>query len=320
MRLIRYFPKQSLPGCVATIGNFDGFHKGHQRLLSLLKEKSQTLNLPSLVMSFYPLPQEFLQPGQSNRIMDFYSKFRYLEAFGIDYFACQRFNEAFAQMSAETFVQVGLVKALGVQHLIVGQDFRFGRFAQGDIELLKVMGHSGRFTVDVVPDVYEDHEKISSTQIRQVLENGDLQKVQSLLGRPYSLTARVQSGKAMGRTLGFPTANLAISPSFLRMSGVYCCFATVGERRHPAVANVGYAPTLNGQRKTVEVHILDFDQNIYGERLTVEFMHKLRDEKKFPSLSELIAGIKHDIMLAKAYFADVAPHGAETSNSIVLTK
>lgn len=302
MRLFRYMPFQ-LSGCVATIGNFDGLHLGHQQLLSKVLAKSQQLQLPSLVMSFYPLPHQFFYPQNQQQIMGFQSKYQALKAFGLDCFLCQRFNQAFAGVSAASFVSDFLARDLKVKHLIVGQDFRFGAKATGDINLLEKMSADYGFSIEVVPDVVLMGEKISSTRIRQRLVQGDMAQVQALLGRPFSLTARVKRGEGKGRGLGFPTANLAIKAGTLMIGGVYCCYAHVNGQRYCAVANVGVAPTVKNQAKTVEVHILDFAQDIYGEKIEVAFVHKIRDEKKFPTLAELIAGIKHDIMLAKTYFA-----------------
>jgi len=304
MQLVRYFQEQHLPSCVATIGNFDGVHLGHQALLKQLVAKSQDLGLPSLVMSFYPLPHEFFGLDQAHKIMGFYSKYKMLSELGVDYFVCHRFNQRFAKLSAQVFITEVLRKALRVEHLLVGADFRFGHQASGDVALLKSYCEKEDFNVEVINFTSDAGEKISSSRIRDMILKGDMPAAQALLGRPYTLSARVQHGRAKGRELGFPTANLAINPEFILLGGVYSCWVNIAGQRYEAVANVGYAPTVKNQKKTIEVHVLDFSGDLYGQRIEVAFLNKIREEMKFPSLAELIEAIKHDIMSARQFFSD----------------
>lgn len=304
MQLIRYLPEQHLPGCVATIGNFDGLHLGHQALLKQLVATSQRLGLPSLVMSFYPLPHEFFHSAQDCKLMGFHSKYKMLSELGIDYFVCHRFNQRFAKLSAQAFVTEVLRKSLRVEHLLVGADFRFGHQALGDVAFLKSCSQKENFSLDVIDFTSDAGEKISSSRIRDMILKGNMPAAQGLLGRPYTLTARVQHGRAKGRELGFPTANLAINPKFILLSGVYSCWVNIAGKRYQAVTNVGYAPTVKHQKKTVEVHVLDFSGDLYGQRIEVAFLNKIREEMKFPSLAELIEAIKHDIMSARQFFSE----------------
>tara|TARA_R110002110_G_scaffold271566_1_gene486958 strand:- start:57945 stop:58904 length:960 start_codon:yes stop_codon:yes gene_type:complete len=305
MQLIRYFQEQHLSGCVATIGNFDGVHLGHQALLKQLVALSQRQGLPSLVMSFYPLPHEFFHPEQACRLMDFQSKYKILAELGVDYFVCHRFNPRFAQLSAEEFIMEVLRKALRVEHLLVGADFRFGHKATGDAALLKSYSLKKAFSLEVINFVSDSGDKISSSRIRSAILAGKMREAQALLGRPYTLSAPVQHGRKKGRELGFPTANLSIHPKFIMLNGVYTCWVNIAGKQYQAVANVGYAPTVKNQKKTVEVHVLDFSGDLYGQRIEVAFLDKVRDELKFPSLAELIDAIKHDIMSARQFFAEM---------------
>lgn len=303
MQLFRDIQSMALNASVVTIGNFDGLHLGHQNLITKTFLQAQSLEIPSVVLSFEPLPYIYFKPTTLHQIMPLRTKYHLLKKWPIDYLGLLAFNEKLATVSAEAFVEDYLVKALGVRVLNVGQDFQFGYQKRGNVELLQKMGQQHGFRVNVLSDVVVHGEKVSSSRIRQALIVGDIERANQLLGYPFTLIARVQSGKKLGRTLGFPTANLALAPKSILLNGVYICWAIVGEQKYPAVCNVGYQPTVNSFRKKVEVHLLDYTGNLYGQYLKVEFLKKIRNEQKFQNVSELIERIKHDTLVAKEFFA-----------------
>lgn len=303
MQLFRDFSSIHLSASVVTIGNFDGLHIGHQRLINQTITQAKQLEVPSVLLTFEPLPFAYFNPTALHQIMPLRTKYDALSAFSLDYVGLLRFNAAISNMSSQTFIEACLVKALGAKVLVVGKDFCFGRAREGNVQTLQKMGEVHGYQVIVLPDECLAEEKISSSKVRQALIAGDMSRARALLGRPFHLVARVQTGKKLGRTLGFPTANLKIDPKFMLLNGVYICWALLGKQRYPAVCNVGYQPTVNSFRKKIEVHILDFQGDLYGQLLRVEFLEKIRNEKKFNDLSELIANIKHDIMVARQYFS-----------------
>lgn len=303
MKLVRHLKAISVKGCVVTIGNFDGLHVGHRALIERTIERAQQLSVPSVVMSFHPLPYEYFNPHEHHQIMPFSQKFKGLENLGVDYFFNVPFNQAFASLPPERFVNEYLVQGLQARHIILGADARFGHQKKGDVPLLTQLGERYGFQVETLPDILNQSAKVSSSKIRQALIAGDITRANQLLGYPFTLSARVQLGKQKGRELGFPTANLGLHSKYLSLNGVYICWAKVNGRTYPAVTNIGYQPTLHGRKKRVEVHLLDFSGDLYGQKLQVSFLEKIRNEKKFNSFSELIERIKHDILIAQAYFS-----------------
>ncbi|MCS5709492.1 bifunctional riboflavin kinase/FAD synthetase [Candidatus Berkiella cookevillensis] len=304
MQLFRDIQSIALNASVVTIGNFDGLHLGHQNLITKTFLQAHSLEISSVVLSFEPLPYVYFKPTTLHQIMPLRTKYHLLKKWPIHYFGLLAFNEKLATLSAENFVEDYLVKALGVRVLNVGQDFQFGHQKRGNVALLQKMGQQYGFRVNVLPDVVVHGEKVSSSKIRQALIVGDIEHANQLLGYPFTLIARVRSGKKLGRTLGFPTANLALAPKSILLNGVYICWAIVGDQKYPAVCNVGYQPTVNSFRKKVEVHLLDYTGNLYGQYLKVEFLKKIRNEQKFQNVSELIERIKHDTLVAKEFFAN----------------
>lgn len=302
MQLIRGL--DSLPkaarGCVATIGNFDGLHLGHQSIIKRLKTKAAELGLPSLVVSFEPLPAEFFgRQSSHHRIMNLRDKVIALQTLQVDQFLLIRFNKAFAAMSAESFVTDVLKEKLGVRHLYVGDDFRFGANRQGDFDFLR-QHQDESFTVSATDTLLADGERVSSTRIRQVLKAGELQHATDLLGRPYQVTGRVIRGDQLGRQLGFPTANLNMDAGDIPLRGVYACYAAVdGGVEHPAVINLGTRPTVSGLAFRAEVHLLNLKENLYRQHLSVRFVEKLRDEQQFDSVDALKAQIQQDVKQAE---------------------
>lgn len=290
-------------GCVATIGNFDGIHLGHQAILHRLAEWKCALGLPATVISFEPLPREYFG-GRVNvpRLISLRAKIELLRAHGVDRLLCLRFNDGLAGLEAEDFVENILVAGLAVKHLVIGDDFRFGRGRSGDQALLERLGHTRGFGVSDAPTVAVDGGRVSSTRIRHALAAGDLELAARLLGRPYRLSGRVLHGDQRGRLLGFPTANLAVRPAGA-LSGVHAVAvqgAAAGAVR--GIANLGRRPTVGGDHTRLEVHLLDFSGDLYGQRLEVSFLHKLRDERRFDSLDQLTAQIRADREQALSFF------------------
>jgi riboflavin kinase/FMN adenylyltransferase len=292
-------------GCVATIGNFDGVHLGHQAVLSQLAMKGAMLNLPAVVITFEPQPFEFFVPEKAPaRLTRFREKVEALRSFSIQKLCVLRFNQKLAAMSAEDFIQQLLVEGLKVRYLVVGDDFRFGHQRQGDFALLQQAGEKYGFQVVNMHTFAIDQQRVSSTRIRDALKVGQLDEAEKLLGRPYRMSGRVAHGDKRGRQLGFPTANIHLHRQKVPLSGVYAV-QLFGIKEEPVngVANVGVRPTIGGDKKALlEVHLFDFNRTIYGEHVQVHFMHKIRDEQKFDGLEALMAQIQIDSEQAKAYF------------------
>lgn len=292
-------------GCVATIGNFDGVHLGHQAVLQQLAMKGDTLGLPAVVIVFEPQPNEFFAPDKAPaRLCRFREKIEALRCYSIQQLCVLKFNKRLAQMAADEFVQRLLVDGLNVKYLVVGDDFRFGKDRQGDFAMLQQAGEKHGFQVVNMHTFSIEQHRVSSTRIRLALEQGDLLLAEKLLGRPYRMSGRVAHGDKRGRTLGFPTANIHLHRHKVPLTGVYAVqlFGIAGEPIQ-GVANVGLRPTVAGlQRALLEVHLFDFERDIYGEHVQVHFLKKLRDEQKFSDLDALTKQIKSDCQQAKVYF------------------
>lgn len=289
-------------GCVATIGNFDGVHAGHQTILERLRAHSQRLGLPGCVVIFEPQPREFFAPKAAPaRISRLRDKLELLEAQGVDRVLCLAFNRRLRELSAEQFVQQVLVDGLGVRHLEVGDDFRFGCDRTGDFAYLEQSGQRHGFSVEAANTIIEGGERISSTRIREVLDSGDFSQAERLLGRPFSITGRVLHGQKLGRQLGAPTANIQLKRLRAPLNGVYRVSTVLDGVLLKGVANIGTRPTVEGDgRPHLEVHLFDFSGDLYGRTLTVMFHEKLRDEQRFDSLDALQAAIKADSAAARA--------------------
>jgi len=293
-------------GCVATIGAFDGVHRGHQAVLAQLKAKAKELGLPSLVITLEPLPREYFAPKAAPaRLMSFREKISALAEQGIDRVLGVYFDAELSQVPAETFIEEIFHGQLGMKHMIVGDDLRFGHERRGDFQLLQKMGKELGFGVSATQTLEVDGERASSTRIRKTLEAGDFTLAEALLGRPYSITGKVVYGQQLGRTIDVPTANLQLHRIKSPMAGVYAVKAQMknSQSLFHGVANVGTRPTVgDGLKAILEVHLLDFDQEVYGHTLTVTFLKKLRNETKFESINALKAAINNDIAQAEAFF------------------
>lgn len=291
-------------GCVATIGNFDGVHLGHQAVLKQLATKAKVLQLPTVVIIFEPQPQEFFAkappPPRLTRLRE---KLMAMRRYGVDKVFCLHFNKKLASLPADDFIQEILVDGLGVKHLVVGDDFRFGQKRQGNFTMLQQVGKQKGFTVESQHTFILGNERVSSTRVRQALMQGDLNTARQLLGRPYSMFGRVRHGQKMGRTIGFPTANIYLHRQVSPLNGVFAVtLHGVTEKPLAGVANLGTRPTVDGERFLLEVHLFDFDKSIYGHYVEVEFVRKIRDERHFASFDALKAQIKNDVKSAKAVF------------------
>ncbi len=306
MQLVRglHNLKPALRGCVATIGNFDGVHRGHQAILQRLRERAAELQLPSCVVIFEPQPREFFAPDNAPvRLSRLRDKLELLAAAGVDRVLCLAFNRRLRELSAADFVRTVLVDGLGVQHLEVGDDFRFGCDRAGDFPFLEQAGQQFGFSVEDAITIELDGERVSSTRVRNAAQVADFALVEQLLGRPFSISGRVLHGQKLGRQLGTPTANVQLKRRRAPLNGVYLVSVELDGRVQPGVANIGMRPTVAGDgRAHLEVHLLDFAGDLYGRRLTVVFHQKLRDEQRFASLEALKAAIDADIASARAYW------------------
>jgi riboflavin kinase/FMN adenylyltransferase len=291
-------------GCVLTIGKFDGIHKGHQAVLANLVEKAKALALPSAVMVFEPQPEEVFSPAQAPaRLSRLRDKYEALKALGIDRLICVNFSKKFASQSPEQFVVDLLINHLGVNFLVVGDDFRFGHKRQGDFEYLQQAAKQFNFDVVSTQSFRVDNSRISSTAVRDALSSGNFEKAKNMLGRPFSISGKVVHGEKNGRTIGFPTANILLRRHKTPLHGVFAVRVLWQGAWLKGVANLGSRPTLAGQKLQLETHVFDFSEDLYGQRLHVEFISKIRDETKFDSFEQLKQQIKEDAKLARASLA-----------------
>lgn len=304
MRVFRGLPKSSDAALALTIGNFDGVHRGHQAMLARLIEGAEDLRLVPAVLTFEPHPREFFAPATAPpRLSSLRAKLETFRAFGVAQTIVARFDARLASLSAEAFVHEVLEKGLNARWVLVGDDFRFGKGRQGDIALLR--SKARQFSVEGMRTVALDGERASSTAIRAALANGDLAHAAQLLGRPFSIAGRVAHGDKLGRSLGFPTANVPLKRK-PPLTGVFVV-RVHGLASAPltGVASLGVRPTVKADaRPLLEVSIFDFDDAIYGRRIAVEFLHKLRDEERYADLPALTRQIRADAEQARAFFAN----------------
>ena len=303
MRVIRGLPSSSDGPVALTIGNFDGVHRGHQAMLSRLTEAAEDLTLPSAVLTFDPPPREFFAPGSAPpRVSSLRSKLECFANLGVARTIIARFGLPLACLSPDEFIAEVLVRRLDVRWVLVGEDFRFGKGRAGDIATLRAAAKT--FSVEAMRTVLVENERASSTAVRRALSSGNLAHAAAMLGRPFTMAGRVAHGAKLGRSLGFPTANIRLQ----RMPPVSGIFAVrvhgIARTPLPGVASVGVRPTITDSGEPVlEVFIFDFDETIYGRRVVVEFLHKLRDEERLPDLETLARRIRTDVGDARAFFA-----------------
>jgi len=289
-------------GCVLTIGNFDGVHRGHAEVLNRLVEKAAHLDLPAVVMTFEPQPQEFfLGDNAPARLSLLRDKAMLLDELSIDRMLCVNFNKKFADFTADEFVEQLLVKALGIKYLVVGDDFCFGKQRQGNFDMLRQAGEKYGFAVVSTQSFMLGDTRVSSTAIRQLLAKGNLEQARRLLGHPFMLSGKVAHGQKIGRTIGFPTANIALKRKVTPVRGVFAVkLYWDNSDIYDGVANVGFRPTVSGQICQLEVHLFDFEGDLYGQTVEVELVAKIRDEQPFGSLDALKRQIKNDADKARA--------------------
>ena len=288
-------------GCVATIGNFDGVHRGHQHMIAAVRARASEDGVPATVITFEPTPREFFEgPAAPSRLNRLREKLDALERYGVDRVVVLRFDRRMQGMGAGEFVDRLLVEGLGVRHLVVGHDFRFARRREGTVDTLRTAGTRHGFTVEEIAQFLVDGERVSSSLVREALNRGDLDRTTRLLGRPYRMAGRVRLGKKLGRQLGFPTANLALHRKVVPLWGIFAVRASgAGLVNHPAVASLGTRPTVDGTDPLLEVHLFDWDGSLYGRYLDVDFVERLRDEQKFESLDALVAQMHRDAAAAR---------------------
>jgi riboflavin kinase/FMN adenylyltransferase len=317
-KLIRALtPITALPQqAVATIGNFDGVHIGHQALLKRVVEKAVLYNLPSLVITFEPHPYEFFAQEKLKiaRLTKCREKWVELNRNNIDNVIFLKFNQEVAKKRARQFIEEILYRALHIKHLVVGDDFQFGYQREGNVKLLQEMGKDCQFTVESLSAITIMNERVSSTRIRQALEADDLKLAEHLLGRPYSMIGKIQHGDKLGRKLGFPTLNIALQRRLTPIHGVYIVYVKgIADYLLPGVASIGSRPTINSnsnsnsnhQKIVLEVHLLDFNKEIYGQLVEVVFCKKIREEETYPTLDLLKEQIAKDVELGREYFRNI---------------
>lgn len=302
MRIVRGLlsvPPERRPSAVA-LGVFDGVHLGHRAILGAAVAHARATGSPALACTFEPHPLEVLQPGRAPQpITTLDERLDLIAACGIDGAVVLDFTPALAAMESEAFVKEVLVDRLAARQVVVGVDHRFGRGARGDARLLRALGPSVGFRVDVIEPLAVDGVAVSSTAIRAALGRGDLDAAARMLGRPYTLPGKVVAGAGRGRTLGFPTANVAPDRPVLVAAGVYACRADVGGHSHPAVVNIGVRPTFGEDTLAVEAHLLDFAGDLYGQTFCLTFVARVREERRFPSVEALRAQIAQDAETAR---------------------
>ncbi|PJD93274.1 MAG: bifunctional riboflavin kinase/FMN adenylyltransferase [Legionella sp.] len=291
-----------IKGAVATIGNFDGVHLGHQTLLKTVRQKATALHLPLIVVLFEPQPKEYFQKSDAPaRLSTLREKIQHLKECGVDYVYCIKFNQVMASTAAEQFIKQHVIDALNTKYLLVGDDFRFGKNREGSFSLLRTLCESAHCEVEIFPELRLMNNRVSSTTIRTFLQQGLLDKAKSLLGRSYSMCGRVIKGDGRGRQWGIPTLNIGLHRLSLPLSGVFVVEVLLQSQKVYGVANIGKRPTVDGTKNVLEVHLFHFNKSVYGEFVQVFFLHKLRNEVKFTSVESLIDQIHVDIAAAAAY-------------------
>jgi len=308
VKLLRGWQPKEQPDrpTVVTIGNFDGVHLGHQQLIQMLQALARPQQWATAVILFEPQPQEYFRPHQAPpRLFSLRDKVLALRALGVDWVWVLRFDQRLANETAEAFVRSRLVHTLRAKHVVVGDDFRFGANRQGDLSLLQALGSQLGFTAQGMGSFCVASTRVSSTAIRELLMANDFSGAEALLGRPYRLSGRVIYGQQLGRTLGFPTANIAIGPYRRAVDGVFRVWVRCGDdpTPHAGIAQVGVKPSFAHLGPMLEVHLLEGNPHLYGQVLSVEWIDKVREARKYDSLAALQAAILTDIANARAAFA-----------------
>ena len=287
-----------------TLGNFDGVHIGHQKIISRMVELAGSHQIPSIAVTFDPVPKKILQPDSAPPLIQtLEQRLNKLDSLGIDDAIVVEFNKPFARKTPDEFVHQFLIDLLKVKFFVVGEGFSFGHQKQGDLSLLKQMGGSFDFEVEAIPEVRDHGIRISSSQIRDFILQGKMEDAFRFLGDPFAMIGTVIRGEQLGGKLGIPTANLDVENEIVPAKGVYVCKAKVGADIYSAVTNIGVRPTFQGTKLTIEAHLLEYSGNLYDSRMELQFYRKLRDEKKFSGIEALKSQIHEDIRMARTYWA-----------------
>ena len=309
MRLVRHLadlPYGDLAGgSVVTIGSYDGLHPGHRQLLDRVIAESRRRDVPSIVMSFEPTPKEFFAAdAPPARLMRFREKFEALQDYGVDLFYCPRFSPAMRSIPADAFIRQVLVHGLNVRHIVIGDDFQFARRREGSIVELQRAAGALQYSIEQVPSVIVDGIRVSSTAIRDALSAGEVARATALLGRPYRMSGRITRGRQVGRSLGYATANVDLRRRQSAVMGIYAVRVHgLPEGPVDGVASVGTRPTFALVKPLLEVHLFDFDRDVYGEYIHVDFIEHLRDEEKFDTVEALVAQMRVDEQNARSVLA-----------------
>ncbi len=303
--------REPLPRPVVTMGNFDGIHRGHQQIFRALRKEAEAHRGTALVITFFPHPLKVLHPERAPRLItNIQDRIELMECHGIDAVLCLPFDQEFAAWEAERFVREILVERLGTKKVLVGEDFRFGRNREGGIRFLTKRGGAFGYEVQRVDPVRVGGLEVSSTRIRQSILEGRIRASAEMLGRPYTIKGKVVTGEKRGRDLGYPTANLETDAELIPPNGVYAARVVLGRERLPGVASLGVKPTFSGKKHSMEVHIFDFDRDIYGEPLRMEFIEWIREEKSFPDPRSLVEQIDRDAAQARRILEQEPPPDA----------
>jgi len=290
-----------IEGSVVTIGNFDGIHLGHQKIIAQLKEHAEKLKVPSVVISFNPTPQNFF--GADHAVLSSYEeKDFFLSSLGINYHLVINFNKEFSNINAQTFIEEFLLRKLNIKLCLVGDDFRFGKNRVGDFSLLQENGDKHGFAVEETATIEHNQIRISSTRIRECLQQNNLEETKKLLGRSYSISGKIVRGQQRGRTINFPTINILPNRSKSPVSGVFAVKVKLSGQTYFGICNAGHKPTVNGREFLFETHIFDFEKDVYEQFAEIAFLKHVRPEKKFNSFEELKDQIEKDVIVAKKFF------------------
>jgi len=290
-----------IKGSVVTIGNFDGIHLGHQKIIAQLKEHAEKLKVPSVVISFNPTPQNFF--GADHAVLSSYEeKDFFLSSLGINYHLVINFNKEFSNINAQTFIEEFLLRKLNIKLCLVGDDFRFGKNRVGDFSLLQENGVKHGFAVEETATIEHNQIRISSTRIRECLQQNNLEETKKLLGRSYSISGKIVRGQQRGRTINFPTINILSNRSKSPVSGVFAVKVKLSGQTYFGICNAGHKPTVNGREFLFETHIFDFEKDVYEQFAEIAFLKHVRPEKKFNSFEELKDQIEKDVIVAKKFF------------------
>ena len=302
MKLIRGLQNlKTYTGSVVTIGNFDGVHIGHEKIISQLVKKSKELGLPSVLISFAPTPQSFFSREQAS-LSNFKEKHHLLGELGLDTHLIIRFNQALSQLEAQNFVQEILLNKLNMKYCLIGDDFRFGKERKGSFELLQDLSKDKEFTVEKTPSILCNNRRVSSSAIRKLLENGDTQSASQMLGREFSITGKIIHGLKNGRSINFPTINIPIKRKISPVHGIFAVTVELGSVTYQGVCSVGNRPVIGGKKTLLEVFLFDFNKQVYGLEAKIIFKHKIRDERNFDDFKALKQQIELDVQNSKDYF------------------